>query len=92
MKLPICTVDAKTGSLCRTCRTKIENNEITQKDIDFSKAIIDMVGKYPILNKAKFFRAIKLSRNDWTEIIKVDLEESEIHNLIAKKKCRRKKW
>jgi cell division protein YceG involved in septum cleavage len=57
MKLPICSFDAKTGMLCANCKIKLENEEITQMDVEISKILVKNAPS-KAMQKAKFYNSI----------------------------------
>lgn len=57
-ELPICLVCAQTGFLCINCSDKLENEEITEFDVELAKEFVRMEEDYPQLRDATFKRAI----------------------------------
>ncbi|MEA3255855.1 MAG: KH domain-containing protein [Candidatus Altiarchaeota archaeon] len=41
MNLPICTICAKTGVLCSACEAKLQNEEISELDVELSKVLYE---------------------------------------------------
>lgn len=56
-KLPICAFDAKTGILCGNCEGRLSRGEITQADVEASKAIASLSDRFPELGKTTLKRA-----------------------------------
>jgi transcription antitermination factor NusA-like protein len=56
-KLPICAFDAKTGILCGNCEARLSRGEITQADVEASKAIASLSDRFPELGKTTLKRA-----------------------------------
>jgi hypothetical protein len=58
-KLPICYFDARTGILCGNCESRLAKGEITQADVDASKAMAQLSDRVPELGKATLKRAFE---------------------------------
>ena len=56
--MPICKICAKTGVLCNSCQTKVDNGEITQLDIDLSNYLMELEGRFSGLKDAHFYKSI----------------------------------
>ena len=56
-KLPICYFDARTGILCGNCESRLAKGEITQADVDVSKAVAHLSDRVAELGKATLKRA-----------------------------------
>jgi len=46
-KLPICYFDARTGILCGNCEARLRKGEITQADVEASKAMAHLADRIP---------------------------------------------
>ena len=57
--MPICKICAKTGVLCNSCETKLEEGEISQLDIDLSNFLMDLEGRFSGLKDAHFYKTIE---------------------------------
>lgn len=58
MKMPICTIDVKSGFLCSRCQDKLDKGLITQLDIDVAKELLSFEDKLPGLKEVEFKRAV----------------------------------
>ena len=58
MKMPICTIDVKSGFLCSRCQDKLDKGLITQLDIDIAKELLSLEDKFPGLKEVEFKRAV----------------------------------
>ncbi|MDG7011284.1 MAG: transcription elongation factor NusA [Nitrososphaerota archaeon] len=58
-KLPICYFDARTGILCGNCESRLAKGEITQADVDASKAVAHLSDRVVELQKATLKRAFE---------------------------------
>ena len=58
-KLPICYFDARTGILCGNCEARLAKGEITQADVDASKAVAHLSDRVMELQKATLKRAFE---------------------------------
>lgn len=74
MDLPICTICAKTGVLCNACEAKLQNEEISELDVELSK-ILHELGVEGI----GFERAI-----DTTDFIIVLTKKEDIGKIIGR--------
>lgn len=61
MKTPICSFDAKSGVLCRTCEAKLKSGSITQDDIDASKKLISLADRNQEINKFTLVRGTRVN-------------------------------
>ncbi|MCG3218976.1 MAG: hypothetical protein KAR35_08215 [Candidatus Heimdallarchaeota archaeon] len=60
--LPICTICAKSGRLCRNCQIKLRNNEISQTDIDVSKILAMFTKQFPATKNLKINKIVETSQ------------------------------
>ncbi|MHA1768810.1 MAG: hypothetical protein ACTSV3_03060 [Candidatus Thorarchaeota archaeon] len=60
MKLPVCKFDLESDMLCPNCQAKLDNGEITQFDIGFSKWLLEREKEYPNLNDLSLSRAVQI--------------------------------
>ncbi len=58
-KLPICYFDARTGILCGNCQERLLKGEITNADVEASKAVAHLANKIPELGRACLRRAFE---------------------------------
>ena len=56
MKAPICNVCLKSDQLCSRCEEKLENDEITEKEIEVSRALQDLSNEYSSLQDSEIIR------------------------------------
>ncbi len=61
MKTPICSFDAKSGVLCRTCEAKLKSGTITQDDIDAAKKLISLADRNQEINKFTLIRGTRVN-------------------------------
>lgn len=60
MKLPICTIDAQTGTLCRKCKKLYQEGKIDDIDIKLSKLLINMSKSNQQLKDIAFYSSLEL--------------------------------
>ncbi|MHA2298227.1 MAG: hypothetical protein ACXAEU_02475 [Candidatus Hodarchaeales archaeon] len=58
VKLPICSLCAKTGILCPKCRDKVQKKQVSEIDLLVSKHLSTIERKHPKLKKAKLIETI----------------------------------
>jgi transcription antitermination factor NusA-like protein len=61
LKTPICSFDAKSGVLCRTCEAKLKSGTITQDDIDAAKKLINLADRNQEINKFTLIRGTRVN-------------------------------
>lgn len=61
MKTPICSFDAKSGVLCRTCEAKLKSGSITQDDIYAAKKLISLADRSQEINKFTLIRGTRVN-------------------------------
>ncbi len=61
MKTPICTFDAKSGVLCRTCEAKLKSGSISQDDVDVSIKLIRLADRNQEINKFTLVRGTRVN-------------------------------
>jgi hypothetical protein len=61
LKTPICSFDAKSGVLCRTCEAKLKAGNITQDDIDASIKLIGLADRNQEINKFTLVRGTRVN-------------------------------
>ena len=61
MKTPICSFDAKSGVLCRTCEAKLKAGSITQDDVDAAKKLINLADRNQEINKFTIVRGMRVN-------------------------------
>ena len=60
MRLPICSIDARTGSLCRKCKQLLQEEKITDLDVELSSLFVNLEKKYKDLSSLVFYNSIDL--------------------------------
>jgi transcription antitermination factor NusA-like protein len=60
LKTPICSFDAKSGVLCRTCEAKLKSGSITQDDIDAAGKLITLADRNQEINKFTLIRGTRV--------------------------------
>jgi len=73
IRLPICSFDAKTGILCAKCESKLKSGEITEADVEASKALIHMAERFNELNRVTLRRSFESGGNYVLEFDPVDV-------------------
>ena len=63
LKLPICTIDAQTGTLCRKCKKLYQEGKIDDIDIKLSKLLISMSKSKQQLKDIVFYSSLELEDN-----------------------------
>ena len=66
-KIPICKVCAKTGVLCASCQSKLEDGQVSKLEVELSKAFLELEKKFSELKKVSFYKAIE--KNDLVILI-----------------------
>jgi transcription antitermination factor NusA-like protein len=61
LKTPICSFDAKSGVLCRTCEAKLKSGSITQDDIYAAKKLISLADRSQEINKFTLIRGTRVN-------------------------------
>jgi transcription antitermination factor NusA-like protein len=61
LKTPICSFDAKSGVLCRTCEAKLKSGSITQDDIFAAKKLISLADRSQEINNFTLIRGTRVS-------------------------------
>jgi transcription antitermination factor NusA-like protein len=61
LKTPICSFDAKSGVLCRTCEAKLKSGSITQDDIYAAKKLISLADRNQEINKFTLIRGTRVN-------------------------------
>jgi len=56
MKAPICNVCLKSDVLCSACKEKLENEEITEKEVEISRILQELSDEYPSLRDSEIKR------------------------------------
>lgn len=79
LKIPICTFDAKTGILCAKCESKLKSGQITQADVDVSRALVQLSDKIGEINKVSLVRAVSAGGSYVMEV-----EDSNVPMLRSK--------
>ncbi len=72
-KLPICNFDARTGMLCGNCEARLRKGEISQADVEASKAIAQLSERVPELSKVTLKRAFGAAGSYVMELEQGDL-------------------
>lgn len=59
-KLPICYFDARTGMLCGNCEARLAKGEITQADVEASKAVAQLSDRVVEFGRSTLKRAFEV--------------------------------
>ncbi len=62
MRLPVCIFDIESNMLCPSCQERLDNGEINEFDIEFSKWLLGRARQYPSLADLHLMRAIRVTR------------------------------
>ena len=73
VRIPICTFDAKTGILCSKCQAKLSSGQISDADIQVSRALVKLAEKTGDLNKTGLVKSFQVDRNYVLEVEQADL-------------------
>jgi transcription antitermination factor NusA-like protein len=76
LRIPICAFDAKTGILCAKCQAKLDAGQITQADIQVSRALVKLAEKIPEVNKMTLLRSFQVDGNNY--ILEVEQADAAI--------------
>jgi transcription antitermination factor NusA-like protein len=82
-KLPICYFDARTGMLCGNCESRLAKGEITQADVEASKAVAQLSDRVLELGKATLKRAFEAKGSYVLEFEKSDLPALRSNPLLV---------
>jgi transcription antitermination factor NusA-like protein len=72
LRIPICAFDAKTGILCAKCQMKLTAGQITEADIQASRALVKLAEKIPDVNKMTLLRSFRVEGNYILEVEQAD--------------------
>lgn len=68
LEIPICSFDAKTGLLCPICEAKAKRGEISEADVEVSKALVQLAGRSKDLDSVSLVRSHKVGRDYLLEV------------------------
>src|ERR1700733_3187236 len=72
LRIPICAFDAKTGILCAKCQAKLTAGQITEADIQVSRALVKLAEKIQDVNKMTLLRSFQVDGNYVLEVEQAD--------------------
>jgi transcription antitermination factor NusA-like protein len=72
LRIPICAFDAKTGILCSKCQSKLNAGQITEADIQASRALVKLAEKRNELNRLTLLRSFEVEGNYLLEVEQAD--------------------
>ena len=72
LRIPICAFDAKTGILCAKCQAKLDAGQITEADIQVSRALVKLAEKVADVNKMTLLRSFAVEGNYILEVEQAD--------------------
>jgi transcription antitermination factor NusA-like protein len=72
LRIPICAFDAKTGILCAKCQAKLTAGQITEADIQVSRALVKLAEKISEVNKMTLLRSFQVEGNFVLEVEQAD--------------------
>jgi len=75
LRIPICAFDAKTGILCGKCQAKLTAGQITEADIQVSRALVKMAEKIQDVNKMTLLRSFHV---DGSYVLEVEQSDAAI--------------
>lgn len=73
LRIPICTFDAKTGILCAKCESKLKQGQISQADVEVSKALVKIAEKVNEVNRIRLLRSVEVGGNYVIEFEPLDV-------------------
>lgn len=73
LRIPICTFDAKTGILCAKCESKLNSGQISQADVEVSKALVKIAEKVNEVNRIRLLRSVEVGGNYVIEFETLDV-------------------
>lgn len=73
LRIPICTFDAKTGILCAKCESKLNSGQISQADVEVSKALVKIAEKVNEVNRIRLLRSVEVGGNYVIEFEALDV-------------------
>jgi len=59
VKTPLCVFDIKSGIFCAKCEEKIRSGEVTDLDVKMARLLMDLEGKFPVLQDVTFHKAVE---------------------------------
>lgn len=80
MKAPICKICINSEVLCSGCKSKLENKEIGQADIDLARALFKLSSRHPALERAEFKKT-----EDFKNLLLVTVPKGCAGQFIGKK-------
>jgi len=72
-KIPICAFDAKTGILCAKCQAKLSAGQISNSDIQASKALVKLSDSIQEINKMTLIKSYEVDGNYVLEMEPADV-------------------
>jgi transcription antitermination factor NusA-like protein len=72
LRIPICAFDAKTGILCGKCQAKLTAGQITDADIQTSRALVKLAEKISDLNRMSLLRSFLVDGSYVLEVEQAD--------------------
>ncbi len=72
IKIPICAFDAKTGILCSKCQSKLSSGQISNSDIQVSRALVKLAEKTSDINRTTLLRSFQVDGNFVLEVEQAD--------------------
>jgi hypothetical protein len=75
LRIPICAFDAKTGILCGKCQAKLTAGQITEADIQVSRALVKLAEKIQDVNKMTLLRSFHV---DGSYVLEVEQSDAAI--------------
>ncbi len=79
MKGPLCGVCLTSDILCTGCESKLKSGELTDGDVSFSRALVQMAESHPVLENIEFIKTISHSG-----IFVVIVPRGMLKNIIGK--------
>ncbi|HIJ97523.1 TPA: hypothetical protein H1009_00380 [archaeon] len=79
VKAPICNVCLTSDMLCTGCESKIKGGEITEGDVSFGRALVQLSEVHPVLDHVEFKKTIERSG-----MFLVVVPRGTLKNLIGK--------
>jgi hypothetical protein len=82
-RLPICYFDAKTGILCGNCEARLAKGEITEADVEASKAVAQLSDRILEFGKATLRRAYETNGSYLLEFEQSDIPTLRSNPLLV---------
>ncbi|RLE57380.1 MAG: transcription elongation factor NusA [Thermoprotei archaeon] len=62
MKIPLCTFCLRTGVLCPRCESLVRSGQVTERDMEVMKVLLDLENQFPQLRDSEYVRCVESDR------------------------------